>query len=77
MLNKSGQIAPDAAQFDGGRQKAPVVNVKVGDKTITAPLYVQPGLADFHPCRDSWTWAFKCWPSRAGHWLRCNTSSFG
>ena len=47
MLNKNGQIAPDAAQFDGGKQKAPVVTVKVGDKSITAPLYVQPGLADF------------------------------
>ena len=47
MLNKNGQIAPDAAQFDGGKQKAPVVTVKVGEKSITAPLYVQPGLADF------------------------------
>jgi MoCo/4Fe-4S cofactor protein with predicted Tat translocation signal len=47
MLNKSGQIAPDAAQFDGGKQKAPVVTVRIGDRSITAPLYVQPGLADF------------------------------
>ena len=47
MLNKSGQIAPDAAQFDGGKQKAPVVTVRMGDRSITAPLYVQPGLADF------------------------------
>ena len=38
MLNKNGQIAPDAAQFDGGKQKAPVVTVKVGGKSITAPL---------------------------------------
>ena len=47
MLNKNGQIAPDAAQFDGGKQKAPIVTVQVGDRSITAPLYVQPGLADF------------------------------
>ena len=47
MLNNNGQIAPDAAQFDGGKQKAPVVAVKVSGKSITAPLYVQPGLADF------------------------------
>ncbi len=47
MLNKNGQIAPDAAQFDGGKQKAPIVTVNVGGKSITAPLYVQPGLADF------------------------------
>ena len=47
MLNKNGQIAPDAAQFNGGKQKAPIVTVNVGGKSITAPLYVQPGLADF------------------------------
>jgi len=47
MLNNNGQIAPDAAQFDGGKQKAPIVTVNVGGKSITAPLYVQPGLADF------------------------------
>ena len=47
MLNKSGQIAPDVAQFDGGKQKAPVVVVNLGDRKIEAPLYVQPGLADY------------------------------
>ena len=48
MLNKSGQIAPDAAVFDDGKQKAPIVTIQVGsDHSITAPVYVQPGLADF------------------------------
>jgi MoCo/4Fe-4S cofactor protein with predicted Tat translocation signal len=37
MLNKNGQIAPDAAQFDGGKQKSPIVTVNVGGKSITAP----------------------------------------
>ena len=48
MLNKNGQIAPDAAVFQDGKQKAPVVKLKVGDHhEIEAPLYVQPGLADY------------------------------
>ena len=44
MLNDSGQIAPDAAVFDGGKQKATVLTVKIDDHHIlTGPLYVQPG----------------------------------
>ena len=31
MLNKNGQIAPDAAVFQDGKQKAPIVKLKVGD----------------------------------------------
>jgi molybdopterin-containing oxidoreductase family iron-sulfur binding subunit len=48
MLNETGQIAPDAAVFEDGKQKAPVVTLKVGDHhEYKAPLYVQPGLADY------------------------------
>ncbi|MEC8419605.1 MAG: TAT-variant-translocated molybdopterin oxidoreductase [Verrucomicrobiota bacterium] len=48
MLNKNGEIAPDAAVFLDGKQKAPMVKLTVGDHhEITVPLYVQPGLADF------------------------------
>ena len=47
MLNKSGQIAPDAADFDGGRQKAPIATISLGDRSVDVPLYVQPGLADY------------------------------
>jgi len=48
MLNKSGQIAPDNANFDHGKQKAPVVKLSLNEDTfIEGPLYVQPGLADF------------------------------
>ena len=48
MLNNSGQIAPDAAVFDGGKQKAPVLTVKIDDHhSLTGPLYVQPGLSDY------------------------------
>ena len=48
MLNKNGQIAPDAAVFDGGRQKAPVVNLSLPNgNSIEGPIYVQPGLADY------------------------------
>ena len=48
MLNKNGQIAPDAAVFEDGKQKAPIVKLKVGDHhEIQVPLYVQPGLADY------------------------------
>ena len=48
MLNDSGQIAPDAAVFDGGKQKAPVLTVKIDDHhSLTGPLYVQPGLSDY------------------------------
>lgn len=48
MLNKSGQIAPDAANFVQGKQKAPIVKLSISkDKFIEGPLYVQPGLADF------------------------------
>ena len=48
MLNETGQIAPDAAVFQNGQQKAPIVSLKVGDHhEYIAPLYVQPGLADF------------------------------
>ncbi len=48
MLNENGQIASDNAVYDGGKQKAPVVKISIGDHhEITAPLYVLPGLADF------------------------------
>ena len=48
MLNKNGQIAPDAAVFQDGKQNAPIVKLKVGDHhEIQVPLYVQPGLADY------------------------------
>ena len=48
MLNKSGQIAPDNANFDHGKQKAPIVKLSLDDGTyIEGPLYVQPGLADY------------------------------
>jgi molybdopterin-containing oxidoreductase family iron-sulfur binding subunit len=48
MLNKNGQIAPDNAVFDQGKQKAPVVRISNGESSFfEAPLYVQPGLADF------------------------------
>ncbi|MBN37996.1 MAG: hydrogenase [Opitutae bacterium] len=47
MLNKQNQIAPDNANFADGRQKAPVVLVKFGNRSIEGPLYVQPGLADY------------------------------
>ena len=48
MLNKNGEIAPDVAVFQDGKQKAPIVKLKVADHhQIEAPLYVQPGLADF------------------------------
>lgn len=48
MLNKNGEIAPDSAVFKDGKQKAPIVSLSVGDHhTIEAPLYVQPGLADY------------------------------
>jgi len=47
MLNKNGQIAPDAADFDGGRQNAPVATLSLGGRSVDVPLYVQPGLADF------------------------------
>ena len=42
MLNETGQIAPDAAVFEDGKQRAPVVTAKVGDHhEYKAPLYVQ------------------------------------
>lgn len=48
MLNKIGEIAPDAANFDHGKQKAPIVKLAINeDDFIEGPLYVQPGLADF------------------------------
>jgi molybdopterin-containing oxidoreductase family iron-sulfur binding subunit len=48
MLNKNGQIAPDAGVFDHGKQKAPVVTLTTSDdQSIIGPLYVQPGLADY------------------------------
>ena len=48
MLNENGQIAPDAAVFQDGKQKAPVVSLNIGDHHhIEVPLYVQPGLADY------------------------------
>ena len=48
MLNKNGQIAPDAANFDQGKQKAPTVRISNGGgEFFDAPLYVQPGLADY------------------------------
>ena len=33
MLNKSGQIAPDNANFDHGKQKAPIVKLSLDDGT--------------------------------------------
>ncbi|MBT5716746.1 MAG: TAT-variant-translocated molybdopterin oxidoreductase, partial [Opitutae bacterium] len=48
MLNNNGQIAPDNAVFDHGKQKAPIVKLALSEnKFIEGPLYVQPGLADF------------------------------
>ena len=48
MLNRNGQIAPDAAVFDHGKQRAPIVKLSIDENTsIEGPLYVQPGLADF------------------------------
>ena len=48
LLNKTGQIAPDNAVFEDGRQKAPIVKILVGDHhEVQGPLYVQPGLADY------------------------------
>jgi molybdopterin-containing oxidoreductase family iron-sulfur binding subunit len=48
MLNKNGQIAPDNAVFDHGKQKAPIVKLSVSENQfIEGPLYVQPGLADY------------------------------
>ena len=48
LLNKTGQIAPDNAVFEDGRQKAPIVKIIVGDHhEVEGPLYVQPGLADY------------------------------
>ena len=48
MLNNNGEIAPDAAVFQDGKQKAPVVRIAIDNDTfIEGPLYVQPGLADF------------------------------
>lgn len=48
MLNESGQIAPDNAVFDHGKQKAPIVKLRLGDHhQVELPLYVQPGLADY------------------------------
>lgn len=48
MLNKSGEIAPDAAVFQDGKQKAPIVRISIDPENfIEGPLYVQPGLADF------------------------------
>ncbi len=48
MLNRNGQIAPDAAVFDHGKQKSPLVTISINKGTsIKGPLYVQPGLADF------------------------------
>ena len=47
LLNNTGQIAPDNAVLDQGKQKAPVVKVSSGTSSFEGPLYVQPGLADF------------------------------
>ena len=48
MLNESGQIAPDAAVFENGKQKAPIVTLNVDNHhSVSGPVYVQPGLADF------------------------------
>ena len=48
MLNKNGQIAPDNAVFDHGKQKAPIVKLSVSENQfIEGPLYVQPGLTDY------------------------------
>ena len=48
MLNKNGQIAPDSAVFDHGKQKAPVVTLSTHDGiSVKGPIYIQPGLADF------------------------------
>jgi molybdopterin-containing oxidoreductase family iron-sulfur binding subunit len=47
MLNEKGEVAPDVAVFDHGKQKAPIVKLSVSDdQFIEGPLYVQPGLAD-------------------------------
>lgn len=48
MLNKNGEVAPDTAVFDLGKQNAPVVALTLADgSSIEGPLHVQPGLADY------------------------------
>ena len=48
MLNKNGQVAPDSAVFDLGRQDSPIVKLSLKDGSyIEGPLHVQPGLADY------------------------------
>ena len=46
LLNETGEIAPDNAYFQNGRQKAPIVKISSNGSTIEGPLYLQPGLAD-------------------------------
>ena len=49
MLNRNGQIAPDAAVFDHGKQRAPIVKLSIDENTsIEGPLLCSTGrLADF------------------------------
>tara|TARA_B100001094_G_scaffold290867_1_gene308778 strand:+ start:75 stop:3506 length:3432 start_codon:yes stop_codon:yes gene_type:complete len=48
MLNKNGEVAPDTAVFDLGKQDSPIVKLSLPNGSfIEGPLHVQPGLADY------------------------------
>ena len=76
MLNKNGQIAPDAAQFDGGKQEGTSCNCKMWGQDHYCPLVCSTRFSRFYLSCYSWTRAFECGSCRAGHWLRCYPSSF-
>ena len=48
MLNRNGQVAPDTAVFDSGKQDSPIVKLSLPNGSyVEGPLHVQPGLADY------------------------------
>ncbi len=47
LLNKTGEIAPDNANFINGKQTAPIVELLIDGAKLRGPLYLQPGLADY------------------------------
>ncbi len=47
VMSELGQLAADANTFKNGHQEARIGRVTVGAVSIEAPLYIQPGLADY------------------------------
>ena len=47
LMNELNQSALNANNIEKGRERAPVLEIKLGDVTLKGPAHIQPGLANY------------------------------